>query len=67
MANRSWNCGAEGPIDDTTINDLRNRQKRNMLATLLLSQGTPMLLASDEFARTQHGNNNAYCQDSEIS
>jgi isoamylase len=66
-SNRSWNCGAEGPTDDRAINDLRNRQKRNMLATLLLSQGTPMLLAGDEFARTQHGNNNAYCQDSEIS
>jgi glycogen operon protein len=66
-SNRSWNCGAEGPTDDQAINDLRNRQKRNMLGTLLLSQGTPMLLAGDEFARTQHGNNNAYCQDSEIS
>ena len=65
--NASWNCGAEGPTDDEAINALRNRQKRNMLATLLLSQGTPMLLAGDEFARTQHGNNNAYCQDSEIS
>lgn len=65
--NASWNCGAEGPTDDPAINALRNRQKRNMLATLLLSQGTPMLLAGDEFARTQHGNNNAYCQDSEIS
>ena len=65
--NASWNCGVEGPTDDEAINALRNRQKRNMLATLLLSQGTPMLLAGDEFARTQHGNNNAYCQDSEIS
>ena len=64
--NRSWNCGAEGPTDDPEIQALRERQIRNMLATLLLSQGTPMLLAGDEFARTQGGNNNAYCQDSEI-
>jgi isoamylase len=66
-SNRSWNCGVEGPTDDKAINAVRNRQKRNMLATLAFSQGTPMLLAGDEFARTQHGNNNAYCQDSEIS
>lgn len=65
--NRSWNCGAEGPTDDETILSLRERQKRNMLATLLLAQGTPMLLAGDEFGRTQNGNNNAYCQDNEIS
>jgi isoamylase len=65
--NRSWNCGAEGPTDDAAVNDLRGRQMRNLLATLLLSQGTPMLLAGDEFARTQGGNNNAYCQDNEIS
>ena len=65
--NRSWNCGAEGPTEDPTINALRSRQMRNMLATLLLSQGTPMLLAGDEFGRTQNGNNNAYCQDNEIS
>jgi len=65
--NRSWNCGAEGPTEDAEINRLRERQLRNMLATLLLSQGTPMLLAGDEFGRTQQGNNNAYCQDSEIS
>src|SRR3954462_3231356 len=65
--NRSWNCGAEGPTDDPGINALRERQMRNMLATLLLSQGTPMMLAGDEFARTQQGNNNAYCQDNEIS
>ena len=65
--NRSWNCGAEGPTDDAGINGLRERQIRNMLATLLLSQGSPMLLAGDEFGRTQGGNNNAYCQDSEIS
>jgi glycogen operon protein len=64
--NRSWNCGAEGPSDDPEIAALRERQKRNLLATLLLSQGTPMLLAGDEFARTQGGNNNAYCQDNEI-
>ncbi len=65
--NRSWNCGAEGPTDDPEINALRARQMRNILGTLLLSQGTPMLLAGDEFARTQNGNNNAYCQDNEIS
>jgi glycogen operon protein len=65
--NRSWNCGVEGPTDDAAINALRNRQIRNLLATLLLSQGTPMLLAGDEFGRTQGGNNNAYCQDDEIS
>src|ERR1700761_2813196 len=65
--NRSWNCGAEGPTDDLEINRLRERQIRNFLATLLLSQGTPMLLAGDEFGRTQKGNNNAYCQDNEIS
>jgi glycogen operon protein len=65
--NRSWNCGAEGPTQDSGINTLRKRQVRNFLATLLLSQGTSMLLAGDEFARTQNGNNNAYCQDNEIS
>jgi isoamylase len=65
--NRSWNCGAEGPTDDPEIRALRERQKRNMLATLLLSQGTPMVLAGDEFGRTQGGNNNAYCQDNDIS
>lgn len=65
--NRSWNCGAEGPTDDVEIKALRERQKRNMLATLLFSQGTPMVLAGDEFGRTQQGNNNAYCQDDEIS
>jgi isoamylase len=65
--NLSWNCGAEGPTDDPEINKLRERQKRNLLATLFLSQGTPMLLAGDEFSRTQQGNNNAYCQDNEIS
>jgi glycogen operon protein len=65
--NRSANYGAEGPTDDPGIIELRERQKRNMLATLLLSQGTPMLLGGDEFGRTQRGNNNAYCQDNEIS
>lgn len=65
--NFSWNCGVEGPTADPEIGCLRERQKRNMLATLLLSQGTPMLLAGDEFGRTQKGNNNAYCQDNEIS
>ncbi|HEU5134302.1 MAG TPA: glycogen debranching protein GlgX [Steroidobacteraceae bacterium] len=65
--NRSWNCGAEGATDDPEILALRRRQMRNFLATLLLSQGTVMLLAGDEFARTQGGNNNAYCQDNETS
>ena len=65
--NESWNCGAEGPTDDPEINALRDRQIRNMLATLLFSRGTPMILAGDEFGRTQGGNNNAYCQDNEIS
>jgi glycogen operon protein len=65
--NESWNCGAEGPTDDPAIKGLRERQIKNMLATLLLSRGTPMLLAGDEFGRTQGGNNNAYCQDNEIS
>ena len=64
--NLSWNHGVEGPTDDPQIRALRQRQMRNFLATLLLAQGTPMLVAGDEFARTQHGNNNAYCQDSEI-
>src|SRR5207302_6545485 len=65
--NRSWNGGAEGPTDDANVRGVRERQMRNFLATLLLSQGTPMLLAGDERARTQQGNNNAYCQDNEIS
>ena len=65
--NLSWNHGAEGPTDDREIRELRFRQMRNFLATLMFSQGTPMLLAGDEFARTQGGNNNAYCQDNEIS
>ncbi len=65
--NRSWNCGTEGPTDDPEIIKLRNQQKRNLLATLFLSQGVPMLVAGDEFGRTQGGNNNAYCQDNEVS
>jgi isoamylase len=65
--NRSWNCGVEGPTDNAEINALRAQQKRNFLATLLLSQGVPMLLAGDEVGHTQRGNNNAYCQDNEIS
>ena len=64
--NLSWNCGVEGPTDDPAIRRLRERQKRNLLATLLLSQGIPMLLAGDEVGRTQNGNNNAYCQDNVI-
>jgi glycogen operon protein len=65
--NRSWNCGVEGPTDDRVINALRERQQRNFLVTLLLAQGVPMLLGGDELGRTQGGNNNSYCQDSEIS
>ncbi len=65
--NQSWNCGAEGPTDDPAVLALRERQKRNLLATLFLSQGVPMLVAGDEMGRTQQGNNNAYCQDSPIS
>jgi len=65
--NRSWNCGAEGPTDDPEVLALRARQQRNLLTTLLLSQGVPMLLGGDEVGRTQRGNNNAYCQDNEIS
>jgi len=65
--NNSWNCGAEGATTDPEIAALRARQQRNLLATLLLSQGTPMLVAGDEISRTQRGNNNAYCQDNEIS
>jgi glycogen operon protein len=65
--NRSWNCGVEGPTDDPEVNRLRGRQMRNFLATLFLSQGVPMLLSGDERCRTQHGNNNAYCQDNELS
>ena len=65
--NISWNCGAEGETDDPQILELRDRQKRNFLATLMFSQGVPMLLSGDEISRTQRGNNNAYCQDSEVS
>jgi isoamylase len=65
--NRSWNCGTEGPTDDPVIAQLRARQRRNFLTTLFLSQGVPMLLAGDEMGRTQGGNNNAYCQDNEVS
>src|SRR5215210_2734707 len=65
--NHSWNHGVEGPADDPEIRSLRERQKRNMLGTLLLSQGTPMLLAGDELGRTQNGNNNTYCQDNELN
>jgi len=65
--NLSWNCGVEGPTDDPAIRGLRARQMRNMLATLLLSQGVPMISHGDEVGRTQHGNNNAYCHDSELT
>jgi glycogen operon protein len=65
--NRSWNCGVEGPTDDPKVNSMRAQQKRNLLATLLFSQGVPMLVAGDELGRTQLGNNNAYCQDNEVS
>jgi glycogen operon protein len=65
--NWSWNCGVEGPTDDPKVLDLRHRQAKNFVATLLLSQGVPMLLAGDEFLRTQGGNNNAWCQDNETS
>src|SRR5579864_1180108 len=65
--NRSWNCGVEGDTDDPAILELRARQRRNLIATVLLSEGCPMLLGGDEIGRTQHCNNNAYCQDSELS
>ncbi len=65
--NRSWNCGVEGPAEDAAVRALRTRQMRNFLATLLLSQGVPMLVAGDELGRSQRGNNNAYCQDNELS
>jgi isoamylase len=65
--NRSWNCGVEGPTDDPAVLALRRRQQRNFLTTLLLSQGVPMLLGGDEVGRTQRGNNNAWCQDDELS
>ncbi|MFL6088140.1 MAG: glycogen debranching protein GlgX [Mycobacterium sp.] len=65
--NRSWNCGVEGPTDDPEIKALRSRQQRNFIATLLLSQGVPMIVHGDELGRTQQGNNNVYCQDNELS
>src|SRR5208283_2589172 len=65
--NNSWNMGAEGPTDDPAILTLRERQERNFLATLFFSQGVPMLLGGDEIGRTQGGNNNAFCQDSELT
>src|SRR5205807_9570855 len=65
--NKSWNCGVEGPTDDPGVEDLRRRQIKNFAAVLLLSRGVPMILGGDEFRRTQNGNNNAYCQDSELS
>lgn len=64
--NRSWNCGVEGPADDPEICDLRDRMRRNLMTTLLISQGTPMILMGDEVGRTQNGNNNSYCQDNEL-
>ncbi len=65
--NLSWNCGVEGPTDDPSVQELRDRQRRNFFATLLLSQGVPMICGGDEIGRTQQGNNNGYCQDNEIS
>jgi glycogen operon protein len=65
--NRSWNCGVEGATDDPEVLALRARQRRNLLATLLLSEGVPLLLGGDELGRTQGGNNNAYCQDNAVS
>src|SRR6202011_4843922 len=65
--NNSWNCGVEGPTDAANVDRLRERQKRNFLATLFLSEGVPLINGGDEFSRTQFGNNNAYCQDNAIS
>ena len=65
--NRSWNCGVEGPTDDPAVETLRNRQVKNFLTVTMLSLGMPMILMGDEVRRTQHGNNNAYCQDNETS
>ena len=65
--NRSWNCGVEGPTDDATVRTLRARQQRALLTTLMLSFGVPLLLGGDELGRTQRGNNNAYCQDGELT
>ena len=66
-SNSSWNCGIEGPSEDQAVEGLRRRQMKNFIVTLLLSLGTPMLLMGDEMRRTQRGNNNAYCQDNEMS
>ena len=66
-ANYSWNCGVEGPTDDTAINELRARQRKNLAAILLVAHGVPMILSGDEIGRTQQGNNNAYCQDNDVS
>ena len=66
-ANDSWNCGFEGPTDDAAINELRARQRKNFAAILLVAHGVPMILSGDEIGRTQQGNNNAYCQDNEVS
>ena len=66
-ANWSWNCGVEGPTKDPTVTAIRNRQVRNLLVTLLVSQGVPMILGGDEVLRTQSGNNNAWCQDNALS
>ena len=65
--NSSWNCGVEGPTDDAGIIELRERQKRNFWCSLMFAQGSPMISGGDELSRTQHGNNNAYCQDNELS
>src|SRR5207248_6548071 len=65
--NNSWNCGVEGPTDDPAIVAVRARQKRNLIATLMLSQGVPMLCGGDELGHTQSGNNNTYCQDNELT
>jgi glycogen operon protein len=65
--NRSWNCGAEGPTDDDAVTELRKRQRRNLIGSVLLAAGVPMILGGDEIGRTQDGNNNAYCQDNETS
>src|SRR5213078_4045321 len=65
--NRSWNCGVEGPSDDPAVEKLRNRQVKNYLTVTMMSLGVPMILMGDEVRHTQRGNNNAYCQDNEIS
>jgi len=65
--NSSWNCGADGPTEDAGINELRERQKRNFWCSLMFAQGSPMISGGDELSRTQQGNNNGYCQDSELS